>query len=121
MDIQQNDLFIITKDSTRYQSLSNQYILLFDSINYPNKQLALRRIENFLIFLTIYTNIRKIHRIETKHLLLFARKQIQDSKDQTCEETLREVVKTLTTLKSIHKFKTDVSLMNYTFWCEVFK
>lgn len=121
MDTQQNDLFIITKDSIRYKSLYNQYILLLDSMDYPNKKRALKSIENYLIYLTIYTNIRKIHRIETKYLILFARKQIQEYKNQTSEEILREVVKTLLTLKSIHKFKTDVSLMNYTFWCEVLK
>ncbi|UGB33229.1 hypothetical protein [Metabacillus sp. B2-18] len=121
MDIQQNDLFIITKDSIRYKSLYNQYIFLLDSSDYPNKKQALKRIESFLIYLTIYTNIRKINRIDTKHLILFARKQMKDCKSQTSEEILREVVKTLTTLKSIHKFKKDVSLMNYTFWCEVLK
>ena len=121
MGIQQNDLYIITKDSFRYKSLYKQYILLIDPLDHLNKEHELKTIENFIIYLTIYTNIRKIHRIETKHLILFAREQIRNCRDQTSEEILRDLVKALTNIKKWNKLKTDVSLMNYKFWCEVLK
>ncbi|WP_226670352.1 hypothetical protein [Metabacillus litoralis] len=121
MAIHKNDLYKITKDSIRYKSLSKQYCLLVDSMKQLNNERDLNSIDNFVLYLTIYTKVRKINRIQTKHFILFARNQIQNCHDQPTEVTLKEVVKTLTTLKEIHKLNTDVSLMNYKFWCEVFK
>ncbi|TXC92904.1 hypothetical protein FS935_01545 [Metabacillus litoralis] len=121
MALHHNDLYIITKDSLRYKSLYKQYILLLDSLERLDKKQDLTTIKNFLIYLTLHTNIRKIHRVEKKHLILFAREEIHRSKDQSSEEIFRELIKSLTIIKSLHNFNIDVSLKNFTFWCEVLK
>lgn len=121
MVIQKNDLYIITKDSLRYKSLYKQYLLLLNSLEKQLEKKDLHTIRNFVIYLTIYTNIRKIHRVDKKHLILFAREEINRNKNQSSEEVFRELLKSLTIIKGLHNFKIDVSLKNFTFWCEVLK
>ncbi|MFV2050696.1 hypothetical protein KDJ21_008585 [Metabacillus litoralis] len=114
-----NDLHTITIKSSRYQSLYNQYIQLMKPLETSHKNRELETIEEFILFLTTHTRMRKIERVGKKQLVLFSKYRINNNEENTTENILREVVKTLTALKRLHRLSLDVSLRNYQFWREV--
>jgi hypothetical protein len=114
-----NDLYKITINSSRYQSLNNQYIQLIKTLETRNER-EIETIEDFILFLVTHTRIRKVERVGKKQLIVYAKHRIKSNKENTSENILREVVKTLTALKRLHRLHFDVSLKNYVFWSEVF-
>lgn len=109
----------ITINSSRYESLYKQYIRLINSFEKGYNERELEIIEEFIVFLSTHTRMRKIERVGKNQLVLFAKYRIKNNEEHTTESILREVVRTLTALKRLHRLNLDVSLRNYQFWREV--
>lgn len=114
-----NDIDTITINSTRYQLLYKQYIQSINSLEKIYNARELETIEEFILFLSTHTRMRKIERVGKNQLVLFAKYRMKNNEEHTTESILREVVKTLTALKRLHRLNLDVSLRNYQFWREV--
>jgi len=119
MSTMTNNIDTITINSSRYESLYKQYIRLINSFEKGYNERELEIIEEFIVFLSTHTRMRKIERVGKNQLVLFAKYRIKNNEEHTTESILREVVKTLTALKRLHRLNLDVSLRNYQFWREV--
>ncbi|MFD2214755.1 hypothetical protein [Metabacillus endolithicus] len=114
-----NNIDTITINSSRHESLYKQYIRLINSFEKGYNERELEIIEEFILFLSTHTRMRKIERVGKNQLVLFAKYRIKNNEKHTTESILREVVRTLTALKRLHRLNLDVSLRNYQFWREV--
>lgn len=119
MSTMTNNIDTITINSSRHESLYKQYIRLINSFEKGYNERELEIIEEFILFLSTHTRMRKIERVGKNQLVLFAKYRIKNNEKHTTESILREVVRTLTALKRLHRLNLDVSLRNYQFWREV--
>ncbi|MED4400346.1 hypothetical protein [Metabacillus fastidiosus] len=121
------------KDNLKYQSLKAQIIsllLLAPNVNERYMAASLDKVDDLLIYLSCFTNLKQIRLIRIKHIINFSTYslyKIVDSKRKAAE--LKKLIKAIRLLQRIFQesnckvkiIELDVSINNYTFWTQVLK